>query len=43
MGKDFTTKGIGKGKMPQGGESVKQERKDLKKNNTIDRKASSKY
>jgi hypothetical protein len=29
--------------MPQGGESVKQERKDLKKDNTIDRKASSKY
>jgi len=43
MGKDFTTKGIGTGKMPQGGESVKQERKDLKKDNTIDRKASGKY
>ena len=43
MGKDFKTKGIGKGKMPQGGESATQERKDLKKDNTIDRKASGKY
>jgi hypothetical protein len=43
MGKDFTTKGIGKGKMPQGGESVKQERKNLTKDNPIAKKASSKY
>ena len=42
MGQDFTTKGIGKGKMPQGGESATQERKDLKKDNPIAKKASNK-
>ena len=43
MGKDFTTKGTGKGKMPQGGESAKQERKNLTKDNPIAKKASAKY
>jgi|TARA_R100001377_G_scaffold43348_1_gene24497 hypothetical protein len=43
MGKDFTTKGTGKGKMPQGGESNKQERKNLIKDNPVAKKASAKY
>jgi|TARA_B110000858_G_scaffold186228_1_gene229175 hypothetical protein len=43
MGKDFTTKGTGKGKMPQGGESAKQERKNLTEDNPIAKKASGKY
>ena len=43
MGKDFTTKGIGKGKMPQGGESNKQERKNLTKDNPVAKEASGKY
>jgi|TARA_B110000908_G_C9995663_1_gene331782 hypothetical protein len=43
MGKDFTTKGTGKGKMPQGGESNKQESKNLTKDNPVPKKASGKY
>ena len=45
MGKDFTTKGTGKGKMPQGGESNKQERKNLinKKDNPVAKRAGGKY
>tara|TARA_R110000744_G_scaffold295664_1_gene405696 strand:- start:35 stop:166 length:132 start_codon:yes stop_codon:yes gene_type:complete len=43
MGKNFTTKGTGKGKMSQGGESNKQERKNLVNDNPVAKKASSKY
>ena len=42
MGKDFTTKGTGQGKVPQGGESANQESKNLTKDNPIAKKASNK-
>ena len=42
MGKYFTTKGTGKGKMPQGGESTKQERKNLTTDNPVAKEASAK-